>query len=131
MRICKHFMLTRSNFHHAGTTFTVTDGGGASLAVSKTLRTGFTVGKHDEMTDPLNPRTDADYVFFTDTSNTFGGNGATKTVYAYFYGDADGEYKAWPGSKASTTVGAKEVPTTYTDNGGNTVYMFRIPGHLY
>ena len=119
--------ITLTNFHHAGTTFTVTDGGGTSLAVSKTLRTGFTVGKHDEMTDPLNPRTDADYVFFTDTSNTFGGNGATKTVYAYFYGDADGEYKAWPGSKASTTVGAKEVPTTYTDNGGNTVYMFRIP----
>ena len=38
-----------------------------------------------------------------------------------------GERWRWPGSKASTTVGAKEVPTTYTDNGGNTVYMFRIP----
>ena len=119
--------ITLTNFHHAGTTFTVTDGGTALTVSNKTLRTGFTVGKHDTMIDPLNPRTDADYVFFTDTNNTFGGNGATKTVYAYFYGDVDGEFKAWPGSKASTDVGAKEVPTTYTDNGGNTVYMFRVP----
>ena len=79
-------------YHYAGSSFYF--GSGTSLDTTKNddgytagkkLRTGFTVSKQTTMTDPLNPRTDGDYIYFTDPSNTFGG-----TVYAYYYGDADG-----------------------------------------
>lgn len=112
------------NFRHAGTTFAVDSSGNASV---QSLRSGFTPVK-DTMADPLNPKTDADFVFFTDTNNTFANSGK---VYAYFYGAADGEYmvsptQSWPGIKASTD-NEDLADTTYTDNAGNTVYMFRIP----
>ena len=112
------------NFRHAGTTFAVDSSGNASV---QSLRSGFTPVK-DTMADPLNPKTDADFVFFTDTNNTFANSGK---VYAYFYGAADGEYmvsptQSWPGIKASTT-NTNLADTTYADNAANTVYMFRIP----
>ena len=115
-------------YHHAGTTFTVNSTGAVT---GYELRSGFTPNRATTMTDPLNPRSDKDYVFFTDTDNTIGASG---TVYAYFYGSADGEFKAWPGIAASTTPEPSSAnPTsataysTYTDNYGRTVYMFRIP----
>ena len=112
------------NFRHAGTTFAFDSSGNASV---QSLRSGFTPVK-DTMADPLDPKTDADFVFFTDTNNTFANSGK---VYAYFYGAADGEYmvsptQSWPGIKASTD-NEDLADTTYTDNAGNTVYMFRIP----
>jgi len=106
-------------YHHAGTTFDVTTAGVATI---NKLRTGFTPNRETTLTDPLNPRSDSDYVFFTDTGS-FANSG---TVYAYFYGGADGEFAKWPGTKASTPTGTNAA-TTYTDNYGRTVYMFRIP----
>ena len=51
------------------------NGGSASDALNIALtdvRDGYTVARQTSMTDPLNPRTDADYIFFTDdSSNTF------------------------------------------------------------
>ena len=121
--------------HHAGSTFTVTQNATVTTQLDVTLtdvRDGYTVTRKAAMTDPLNPRSDADYVFFTDTNNTIGGGSGT--VYAYFYGGADGEYDTgaggtytpWPGIKA-TTANNGTADTTYTDNDGNTVYMFRVP----
>ena len=113
-----------TNFHHAGSKFNVD---GTTLAVTRdSVRDDYTVTKQADITDPLIPKTDNDYVFFTDTGNTIGGNGSTKTVYAYFYGGADGEYNTYPGIKA-TTDNDGVANTTYTDNDGNTVYMFRVP----
>lgn len=112
--------LYEDGFHHAGTTFTVavdsTDS--SKLAVTGTVRR--TTSRSDVESD-VTHRTDGDYVFFTDTGNTFANS---NTVYAYFYGDVDGEYKPWPGVKASTTT---QDNTTYLDNSGNRVYKFRIP----
>ena len=108
--------ITLTNFHHAGTTFQVANDGTISI---ESLRDGYTLTKGG-MTDPLNPRTDADYIFFTDTQNFANGG----RVYAYYYGDTDGEYTAWPGIAAAQDSAA---PTTYTDNNNNKVYMFRVP----
>lgn len=113
---------TLPSFRHAGTTFAVSTAATPVITVSS-LRSGLTATKQP-ITDPLNPRTDGDYIFFTDTGNTFGGSGETKTVYAYYYGGADGEYTAWPGIKASTDDTA---PLVYTDNEGRRVYMFQLP----
>ena len=115
---------TVEGFRHAGTTFAVSSGGAVSVG---SLRSGFTVNK-EEMADPLNPRSDWDYVYFTDTSGTFADGGK---VYAYFYGDADGEYmvsddKSWPGILA-TTPNTNLADTTYSDNSNKNVYKFRIP----
>lgn len=110
--------LYNGSFHHAGTTFTVDAGGNVTGTAP---RTGYTEYKTTVITDPLNPRSDGDYVFFTDTSGTFADNGK---VYAYFYGDVDGEFVAWPGNVAQT--GSNQL-TTYTDNNNKTVYMFRVP----
>ena len=110
------------NFRHAGSTFSVD----SSLAITLSdVRDGYTVSKQ-AITDPLNPRTDADYVFFTDDASNTMGDGTRKTVYAYFYGDTDGEYSAWPGIKATAT-NTNVADTTYTDSNGNTVYMFLAP----
>ena len=111
--------ITMSNFHHAGTTFSYSGTNNAALTVTS-LRSGYTLSKSD-MTDPLSPRSDSDYVFFTDTNNSFASG---NKVYAYYYGAEDGEYTAWPGIEASATSAA---PTTYTDNNNNKVYMFRVP----
>ena len=108
------------NFHHAGTTFSYNGTNTGALGIVS-LRDGYTVGK-TAMADPLNPKSDADYIFFTDT-NGFANGGK---VYAYFYGDTDGEYSAWPGELATTTTNHTAI-TTYTDNNGKTVYKFRIP----
>lgn len=119
-------------FHHAGSKFNVN---GTTLAVTlNDVRDNYTVTKQAAITDPLIPRTDNDYIFFTDTENKIGGTGGTKTVYAYFYGGPDGEYDAksggsytpWPGIKA-TTANSGVADTVYTDNDGNKVYMFRVP----
>ena len=85
----------------------------------------YTTCKSD-MDDPLNPKTDDDYVFLTlpaavNTAWTTG-----HAPYAYFYGDFDGEYAftqsssmiTWPGVRASGS---------YTDKAGRTVYRFQIP----
>lgn len=119
--------VTVENFRHAGTTFVLNNSGAVA---SKTLRSGFTPAK-DAMADPLNPKTDKDFVYFTDTGDFASPDGADadedgKAVYAYFYGEKDGEFMPWPGVKA-TTANTGFADTTYTDNNGNTVYMFRIP----
>ena len=57
--------ITLTNFHHAGTTFTYNGTNNAALTITS-LRSGYTVSK-GSMTDPLNPRTDADYIFFRST----------------------------------------------------------------
>ena len=106
--------LYENGFHHAGTTFTVANDG----TVTKTTRNA----TRSELESDVSPRTDGDYVFFTDTDNTF--LGTDSTVYAYFYGDVDGEYTPWPGVKASTTT---EDNSVYTDSTGQKVYKFRIP----
>ena len=110
-----HIQIT--GYHHAGTTFTVGNDGNVS---AKTLRTGRSIPTR-MITDPLYPRTDNDYLFLTDVGNRFAPNGS---VYAYFYGGADGEYTAWPGIRASVSDQADLV---YTDNDGNRVYRFRLP----
>ena len=104
--------VTVSGYRHAGTTFTVDSSG---TVTSKTLRSGFTISKTATLSE-TSPKSDIDYVFFTDTSNTI--KGSDGTVYAYFYGDADGEFAKWPGIQAESS---------YTDNAGKTVYRFRIP----
>jgi len=115
-----------TNYHHAGTTFYLKNDGSINTSATnggKTLRTGFTAQK-SAITDPLTPRTDNDYIYFTDTSNN---NEWGNTVYAYYYGGEDGEYTAWPGIKATTTVTSNEAPTTYKDNSGYNVFMFQLP----
>ena len=106
--------LYENGFHHAGTTFTVASDGSVTTATRNATRS--------EVDSDVSPRTDGDYVFFTDTDNTF--LDTNSTVYAYFYGDVDGEYKPWPGIKASTTTNDNSV---YTDSSGKKVYKFRIP----
>ena len=108
-----------TGFRHAGTTFNLNSSGGVG---SKTLREGYTVGKDEAMADPLNPKTDADFVYFTDTGS-FANDGK---VYAYYYGDVDGAYTSWPGVKAMTPNDGV-ADTTYTDNNDKKVYAFRIP----
>ena len=117
---------TISNFRHAGTTFNVSVDSTPVISITS-LRSGYTVTKQPNMTDPLNPKTDADYVFFTDVDNMIGGS---STVYAYFYGDVDGEYKAWPGIAAVAPNVNTTADTSYTDNDNQTVYAFRIPKDL-
>jgi len=109
--------MTITDYHHAGTTFSASTDSTPVVTISS-LRTGFTAPKHD-MTQPLHPRSDIDYVYFTDTSNTWG-----DTVYAYFYGGEDGEYTAWPGVKASTS---DKAPLVYTNTAGHKVFMFQLP----
>lgn len=109
-----------TGFRHAGTTFKLNAAGDG--VASKTLRSGYTVNKDEAMADPLNPKTDADFVYFTDTGS-FANDGK---VYAYYYGDVDGAYTSWPGVKAMTPNNGV-ADTTYTDNNGNKVYAFRIP----
>ena len=115
--------VTIPNFHHAGSTFKVNS---SKVITLQSVRKGYTLGKDAAMADPLNPKTDSDFVYFTDTSNTFGGSGTTKAVYAYFFGDVDGAYTSWSGVKAMSP-NTDYADTTYTDNNGNTVYAFRIP----
>ena len=105
-----------TNYHHAGTTFTVDNNGNVT---AKELRKEKSFPTQN-ITDPLNPRTDNDYIYFTDAGNHF----ANGTVYAYYYGGADGEYTPWPGIMASTSNNA---PLVYTDNDENKVYMFQLP----
>ena len=108
-----------TDFHHAGTTFNVSTDATPAVGIVS-LRSGYTESKSTEITDPLNPRSDGDYIFFTDTDGFANGG----KVYAYFYGAEDGEFVAWPGNVAQTN---SNQLTTYTDNNGDTVYMFRVP----
>ena len=109
--------LQITDYHHAGTTFTVGNDGNVT---GKTLRTGKTVPVQT-ITDPLCPRSDNDYIFLTDVGNSFADNG---TVFAYYYGGADGEYAAWPGIRAGSD---DQAPLVSIDNDGNRVYRFRLP----
>ena len=109
--------VTVNGYHHAGTTFTIDNNGNVT---AKTLRTGKSIPTQI-ITDPLHPRTDHDYIYLTDIGNHFANN---HTVYAYYYGGADGEYTAWPGIRASTS---DHAPLVYTDNDNNRVYMFQLP----
>ena len=100
-----------------GETIALNDDGGSTLTVdnnqvtkTKTERTTSAI------TYPLEPTTDFDYIYFTDEDNW--SNGGAKTIYAYYYGSADGEYAAWPGVPAQNS---------YVDNRGNRVYRFQPP----
>ncbi len=111
---------TIENFHHAGSTLHVSSD---KVITLQSVRNGYTINKDESMADPLNPKTDSDFVYLTDSTGNFASGGA---VYAYFYGDVDGAYTDWPGVKAMTpNTGVAD--TTYTDNNGKTVYAFRIP----
>ena len=108
-----------TGFRHAGTSFRIASDGSVvstynndGYSSGKKLRTGYTISKETALNTP-NPKTDADYVYFTNTSGTL-----TGTVYAYFYGSADGEFAQWPGIQSEGS---------YIDNAGNTVYRFVIP----
>ena len=91
-----------------GSTLTVTDNGG-----TKTVTKSQTQRSSAFVSDP-EYKTDLDYIYFTD-NDSWGSGG---TMYAYFYGGADGEYNSWPGVPAAGS---------YTDNSGKTVYYFRPP----
>ncbi len=56
-------------------------------------------------------KTDSDYIYYK--GDEFGSN-----IHAYFYGDTNGEFSAWPGT---------EPAFSYKDNSDNTVYAFQIP----
>ena len=101
--------LYDGTFQHAGSTFNINADG----TLASTTRRDYTTDKTD-IVYPINPKTDNDYIFFKD-DGTFVNGGK---VYAYYYGDIDGEYKAWPG-----------VPSqrSYVDNDGKTVYVFQPP----
>ena len=119
-----------TDFHHAGSSFSVAADKTIALTDVRGSGTGenivsYTTCKSD-MDDPLNPKTDDDYVFLTlpaavNTAWTTG-----HAPYAYFYGDFDGEYAftqststiTWPGVRASGS---------YTDKAGRKVYRFQIP----
>lgn len=115
--------VTLPKFHHAGTTFTVSTDDVPVVTVNS-LRSGFTAPTR-KITDPLNPRTDIDYIYFTDTENWAVNN----TMYAYYYGGADGEYAAWPGVRAEYAAvnTGTNAPTAYVDNSGIKVYLFQLP----
>ena len=117
--------ITLTDYRHAGSCFAVNNDGSLNTSYNsngyvkgKKLRSGFTFPKQP-ITDQQSPMTDSDYIFFTDVNGDW-----SDTVYAYYYGGADGEYTAWPGIKASKSDSA---PLTYTDNNGKNVFMFRIP----
>lgn len=119
-----------TNFHHAGSSF--------SVAANKTIKLtdvrggvvndeiiSYTTCKSD-MDDPLNPKTDDDYVFLTlpaavNTAWTTG-----HAPYAYFYGDFDGEYAFTQSSSTITWPGVR-ASGSYTDKAGRKVYRFQIP----
>lgn len=120
-------LLYDGSHHHAGSTFYIeaaldnenkpTDDGVIDTSKpgsGKVKRIGYTTTKTD-ISYPINPKTDADYIFFKDTSNAFTGG---SYVCAYYYGDVDGEYKPWPGVPAQRS---------YVDNDGKTVYVFQPP----
>ena len=121
-------LYDNSGYHHAGSIFYIKaelDGedkptGDGILDETKGAggiikRIGYTASKTD-ITYPINPKTDADYIFFTDTNNNLADSNGR--VYAYYYGNVDGEYKPWPG-----------VPSQrrYQDNNGKWVYVFQPP----
>lgn len=127
-------LYDNTGYHHAGSTFYVkavinstTDtsspdygkptGDGqldTTVAGNDVLkRIGYTSTAGSDITYPINPKTDADYIFFKDTDGSF-----TSNVCAYYYGDVDGEYKPWPGVPAQRS---------YVDNDGKTVYVFQPP----
>ncbi len=63
-------------------------------------------------------KTDFDYIYFTDSTDTWQNTSDTGRIYAYYYGGVDGEYMAWPGVPAEGS---------YTDENGKTVYRFQPP----
>ena len=107
---------------HAGSTYTI----GSTVSqleadaytITETLRSGVTASP--QITVP-EQSSDMDYLFFTNNTN----DGLSQwidsshpTMYAYYFGGADGEYQAWPGVPAVTS---------HVDNNGQTVYVFRPP----
>ena len=96
--------LTDTDGKTGGVTLTVNSS--SSVSVSHPDRGGTAVQASQK-------RTDYDYVYFTDVSNTLG-----SSIRAYYFGDVDGEFAQWPGVAPSYS---------YTDNNGDTVYAFRYP----
>ena len=113
-----------TDFHHAGSTFSVNGTAGANyLKISLTdVRDGYTTVKSD-MDDPLNPKTDDDYVFLTLPASEFSGWSAP---CAYYYGAEDGEYSFTQSSSTITFPGIRDSGH-YTDKAGRTVYRFQLP----
>ena len=117
--------VTINNYHHAGTTFTIDSTGAVT---NKERRTTSTIEK-SAITYPLTFKTDKDYIYFTDVGNILKGSGST--LYAYYYGGYDGAYFNDSSTHYTDTNNTSwcGVPaqTTYTDNSGNTVYVFQPP----
>ena len=103
-----------------GSLIVLDDDGGSTLTVTeenstKTVTKTQTERTYANVTAP-SFKTDHDYIYFTDVNSSFGNN-----VYAYWYGGADGEYSAWPGTAPAAS---------YTDNSGKKVYAFRPPSYM-
>lgn len=116
--------VTINNYHHAGTTFTIDSTG----AVTSKARRTSTVEK-SAITYPLTYKTDKDYIYFTDIGNTL--KGSVSTLYAYYFGGFDGAYFNSSSTHYTDTDNTSwcgvHAQTTYTDNSGNTVYVFQPP----
>ncbi len=106
-----------TNFHHAGSTFTVTKSDHTFTITNTAVRANTPV--QSEMDDPLNPKTDSDFVFLTVPSGW-------SAPYAYFYGNKDGEYDFTQGNSTITWPGVRDSGS-YTDSNNYTVYRFQIP----
>ena len=114
--------VTLTNYHHAGTTFTINSAGAVT---DKTYRDSTLYKSAIEY--PREFKTDADHIFFTDVNGTLASGG---TVYAYYFGSKDGAYyNDGTTYTDSSNMSWSGVPAqyTYTDNSGNKVYAFPYP----
>ncbi len=98
--------LADSSGKTGGITLTIS-GDSSSQTVSKSY-----VSRGDTGIQVNAKKTDMDYIYFTDENGTMSG------IRAYYFGDADGEYCAWPGVAPSYS---------YTDSNGKNVYAFQYP----
>lgn len=118
--------LYDGNDHLAGSSFVFNDSDTNASPII-TQRTGVTATK--SAISLLDNKTDTDYIYFTDVSNTLKGSGST--LYAYYYGGVDGAYinKSSEGYTDVNNASWYGVPAqySYTDNSGNIVYVFQPP----
>ena len=91
--------------------------GGITLAVTKPESDKIVTATHPDRgsaeIQTAQKKTDIDYIYFTDVNSTMGSG-----IRAYYFGDTAGEFSPWPGVAPSYS---------YTDNSGNTVYVFQPP----
>lgn len=91
--------------------------GGITLTVTKPESDKIVTATHPDRgsaeIQTAQKKTDIDYIYFTDVNSTMGSN-----IRAYYFGDTAGEFSPWPGVAPSYS---------YTDNSGNTVYVFQPP----